>query len=955
MSFVQRRLLPYIGIMTLKIRRFAFLSILFLVLTSLLTARAQSEDILVGDVIVNDPEVRTGVLSNGLRYYVRANAKPGGMAELRLVVRAGSVLEDEDQRGLAHFLEHMLFNGTERFPANELVDVLESFGMEFGPEINAYTTFDKTVYQLTVKTDDEDQFLLGLDVLEEWAFKATLSEEEFEKERGVVLEEWRGGRGAQSRMLDETYPVLFKGSRYAERRPIGETEVIQNAPVEALRRFYDDWYRPDLMAVIAVGDFNPDDTVRLIEGRFGRHQGPENPRPRPDYPIPGHDETLVKVVHDPEATRTSVQVYVKYDSLKSRFRLDIKRELAEQLFFVMFNQRMTEIKRSEKPPFLFGYGFTTSYTEQTSLGGLAAAVSEDGVLKGLEALLSEAERVQAYGFLDSELDRAKRDVYSFFENYWKQQNDLESSAFIQSLLDAFVKDETYPSIDWQWETVQDLLPEITLEEVGAISDLLLSDENRVVIVNGPSVPAITSLTEEEILAVLYKVESSPLEPWNDETVSGPLVPEPPRPGRIVSRTSIPDTGVELWTLSNGAIVMLKETELKSEEILFQAFSHGGYSHAEDEDLISAQFSTDAVNEGGLGGFSADDLRKTLSGRNLSLNPYIQDTYEGFSGSATPADLETMLQLLYLHQSALRRDDTAWNSFLVRTGESLKNRDSSPMNLYSDLLWETLYDGHFRSLPLTLDRLSEANLDRALEIFSERFSDASDFTYVFVGDFDSDELEPLVKRWIGGQQTGISGEDWIDRGMRNVEGVREVSLEAGSEPLSVVTQVWTGEWDGSFTERYRIQSLASALEMQFTRSIREESGGTYTVGVYPQLNVAPVNDYRFIIRFSCAPDRVEELVEQVRTVIDEWRSNPPEEKFAADVTASQHRSLSENMERNAWWLGQIVFAVATDIDPEDLMDRKALYDSLSPEVLSETAQRYLDDGNYVQVVLYPEAG
>ncbi|MCK5249119.1 MAG: hypothetical protein KAJ98_04090, partial [Spirochaetaceae bacterium] len=392
------------------------------------------------------------------------------------------------------------------------------------------------------------------------------------------------------------------------------------------------------------------------------------PRPRPDYPIPGHDETLVKVVHDPEATRTSVQVYVKYDSPKSRFLPDIKRELAEQLFFVMFNQRMSEITRSEDPPFLFGYGFTTSYTEHTSLGGLAAGVSEEGVLTGMEALLSEAERVRIYGFLDSELDRAKRDVYSFFENYWKQRNDLESSVFVQPLLDAFVKGETYPSIEWQWDTVRELLPEITLEEVGAVSEILLSEKNRVVIVNGPSVPAVSFLTEEEILAVLYRVESLALRPWEDNVTAGPLVPEPPRPGRIVSRSSIPDTGVDVWTLSNGAVVMLKPTELKSEEILFHAFSNGGYSRAEDADFISAQFATDAVNEGGLGEFSAIDLRKILSGRNLSLNPYIQNTYEGFSGSAAPADLETMLQLLYLHHSAVRRDETAWNAFMNRTGE-----------------------------------------------------------------------------------------------------------------------------------------------------------------------------------------------------------------------------------------------------------------------------------------------
>lgn len=938
--------------MTFKIRRLSLLILSFLILTAALPARAQLET--GEDLIVNDPAVRTGILPNGLRYYVRSNPKPDGMAELRLAIRAGSVLEDEDQLGLAHFVEHMLFNGTERFPENELVDVLESFGMEFGPEINAYTTFDRTVYQLSVNTEDEEQFHLGFDVLEEWAFKATLTEEEFEKERGVVLEEWRVGRGAQSRMQDETYPVLFKGSRYAERRPIGDTEIIENAPVEALRRFYDDWYRPDLMAVIAVGDFDADETVRLIEERFTSHQGPQNARPRPSYLIPGHEETLVKVVHDSEATRTSVQMYVKYDPPQSRLRSDVRQELAEQLYFVMFNQRLAEITRRENAPFLFGYGFTTSYTENTSLGGMAAAVSEDGVLGGMEALLIEAERVKAYGFLESELERAKLDVMSFFENYWKQRNDLESSDYIQPLLDAFTKGETYPSIDWQWETVQDLLPGITLSEVGAVSNILLNDENRVVIVNGPTVPAITDLTDEQILDVLHRVDSTPINPWEEELVSGPLVANPPQAGKIASRSEIPDTGIKSWTLSNGAVVLLKPTDLKSEEILFQAFSHGGFSQVEDNNYISSQYAVEAVEQGGLGAFSADELRKALSGRNLSISPYMQNTYEGFSGSASPADLETMLQLFYLYNTVPRRDDAAWNSFLARTAESLKNRDSAPMNLYSDLLWETLFDGHYRSMPMTLEKLSEADLDESLEIFSQRFSGASDFIYVFVGDFSPADLEPLVEQWIGGLPAGNSGEGWIDRGMRNISGIKEVSLEAGREPLSVVTQVWSGEWDGSFRQRYLLQSLGSALEMQFTRTIREESGGTYSVGVFPQLNVTPVKDFRFIIQFSCAPERVEELTAQVKDVIDEWRSAPPEDKFASDVAASQNRSLTENLQRNPWWLGQIVFSVATDTEPEDLMDRRALYDSLSPQLLQETALRYLDDENYVQVVLYPES-
>jgi zinc protease len=657
-------------------RRFTLVTILFVVLTAVLFARAQSEDL-----IVNDPEVRSGVLANGLTYYVRANDQPSGMAELRLAVAAGSLQEDEDQLGLSHFLEHMLFNGTEKYPENELIDVLESFGMDFGPDINAYTTFDRTVYRLTVKSDDRAQFLTGLEILEQWAFKATLDEDQFEKERGVIQEEWRVGRGAQARLQDEIYPVLFQDSRYARRRPIGDMDIVMNAPLEALTRYYEEWYRPDLMAVIAVGDFDPDETVELIRERFGGHSNPKDSLARVDYPIPRHEETLVKVAHDPEATRTSVQLYVKYDPPEARFRPELRRDLAEQLFFVMLNQRLGELSRSEEAPFLYGYGFTSEYTKDTSLAGLAAAVGEAGVLSGLDALVTEAERVQRYGFLESELERAKRDVMSFFENYWKQRNDMDSADFIQSFIDAYFMGDSYPSVDWQWDAVQDLLPGITLEEVADVADVLLSDENRVVIVSGPSVPAITELSNEDILEVLDRVEGRTLDPWEESAVNGPLVAEPPAPGRIVRRFLVPGTDIDQWELSNGARVLVKKTDFRSDEILFRAISPGGSSRVDDENYISSQFASDAVDQGGLGEFSADNLRKALAGKNVDLDSFIQDTYEGFSGSTTPADLETLLQLLYLYQTDPRRDAVAWNALMNRTAESLRNRESSPMTLY----------------------------------------------------------------------------------------------------------------------------------------------------------------------------------------------------------------------------------------------------------------------------------
>ena len=927
------------------------LAAVWLLAAGALFARAQSER--TADPIVNDPEVRYGVLPNGLTYYVRANSTPEGMAELRLAVRAGSVLEDEDQRGLAHFLEHMLFNGTEKYPASRIVEMLESFGMSFGPEVNAYTSFEETVYRLSVSTREKEQLLTGLEVLEEWAFNALLDEEEFEKERGVVHEEWRMGRGADARMRDEFLPLLFRGSRYSDRLPIGDMDVILGAPVEDLRRFYEDWYRPDLMAVIAVGDFDPDEVTGIITEKFGTYAGPENPRPRPEYSVPRHRETLVKVIHDPEALETSVGVYRKYDTPKWTRRSELRHDLAETLLFTMFNERLGEISRDEDAPFLYGYGFSTPARPGTSLTGLFAGVEEDEALNGLSAVLTEARRVQRFGFLPSELKRAKSNVMSGFENYWKQRNDTESSHFVRAYLDAFLNDDFFPSIDWQWELVQEVLPSITLEEIDEIANKFMGDSDRVAVVQGPSVPAVTDIGEDDILDVLRDVQDVALRPWEEGAVTGPLVQNPPPPGRIITRSAIPGTDIERWVLSNGAVLIFKDTDFKAEEIVFQAVSPGGASRVEDSRYVSSQFASDAVSQGGLGQFSIDDLRRILTGITADVSPFIQENYEGLSGTAVPDDLETLFQLIYLHHTAPRRDQVSWEALMNRTAESLRNRESSPMTVYGDLLWQTIYNNHFRSRPVTADRLGEANLDDALGIYSERFRDAGDFTYVFVGDLDAETLESLAVRWLAGLPEAEENGGWIDRGMRNVLENKEISVEAGSEPLSVITQVWTGDWNGSYGERYKLQSLAAAMEMQLTKTIREDFGGTYSVGVFSNLTLTPVPDYRFFIQYSADPERVDELTSRVREIVDDWRSSPPAEKFAADVAANQRRRLSENINRNEWWKQQIVFAVTSGTSPEDLLNRTELYDSLNPEVLMETARRYLSDDNYIEAVLYPD--
>lgn len=935
-------------IMSSSIRRFnVFLFVLFLI-PGILLARPQAEDI----PIPNDPSVLHGVLPNGLSYYVKANKKPEGIAELRLVVSAGSNNEDEDQRGLAHFLEHMLFNGTEKYPDNKLVSVLESFGIEFGPDINAYTSFEETVYQLSAKSNDEEEFSTALDVLKEWAFHATLDEEQFEKERPVLYEEWRIRRSANARMLDKIYPVLFKNSRHAERLPIGDMDIVLNAPVSALRRFYEDWYRPDLMAIIVVGDLDPQKTVEMIQEQFGQQENPKNPRPVIEYPIERHDETRIVIAHDPEATEADVSLYVKSDPSEMLFRSQYQDELARQLFFSILNERLDSLSRKQDRPFIQAESFSMPYTKDTSLAGLYSLVQLEEVFKGLEAILVEAERIQRYGVLPSELERAQANLMSSMESYWKQRNDLNSAQLASEYVAAYLMGDKYPSVEWLWDATQEYLPKIALEEVGTLAQNLLSRTGRVFIITGPSVPEITNISQDGVHQILEKVEREKIEPWKEEFVAGSLVEEVPVPGKIIGRSIVPGADITVLNLSNGARIIYKKTDFNNDEVIFSAFSKGGNSLVEDDLFISARVTSQAIQQSGIGRFSLSDLSKILAGKNVSVAPFVGRSEEGMNGSSSSRDLPELFQLIHLYHNAPRRDEEAWNAMISALSESLKHRAASPQQVYQDELFVRVYNNHFRAQPLSEQLLSEAELDEVLKIYTERFEDAGDFTYVFVGNFSPKELESLAVQWIASLPSQNSQETWQDHSVRFPSELVEFSVSTGIEPLSLVTQAWFGEWDGSYTESYRLQSLASALEMQLIKEIREEDGGTYSVGVYPLIKRIPAQEYFLMVNYSCDPERVEELTSHVLEIVERWRTSPPDKKFATDIVENQRRKRKENLKENSWWVKEILFALRTGISPTILLNRESLYETLSPEVLRQTAATYLNDERYLEGVLFP---
>jgi zinc protease len=899
--------------------------------------------------------VRSGRLDNGLTFYVRQNTRPEHRAVLRLVVNAGSVLEDEDQLGLAHFLEHMAFNGTESFEKQEIIDYLERIGMQFGADINAYTSFDETVYMLEVPTDSADMLDTGLRILEEWAHAITLDSLEVDKERGVVLEEWRLGQGAGARIRDQQFPVLFQGSLYAERLPIGDPEVLENFELESLERFYRDWYRPDLMAVIAVGDFDPDRMVQSIRDKFSRIPGPQSPRPRPDFEVPSHEETLISSVSDPELTVANVSVVWKLPLGPQGTHADYRRGLVERTYNSMLNFRFFEITQgSENPPFLFAGSGKGSFVRGSDAYQLRAAVSEDEIESGFERLLLEAERVDRFGFTQGELDRQKADMLRGYERAWQERDNTESSAYAAEYGRAFLEGEAIPGIDYEYALARRYLPGIELEEVNGLGRAWIADSNRVVLSAVPEKPGVTVPTDAQLLAVFAAASSASIAPWAASESDLPLLAELPTPGTIVAESRHEAVDVTEWQLSNGVRVLLKPTDFKADQVLLSGWSPGGTSLAPLDTFASATWASSIVGASGAGEFSAVDIQKQLAGKAVSVSPFIGELSEGYSGSASPRDLETMLQLVTLYAVSPRRDETAFRSLMTRVGSVIENRGTSPEAVWSDTLSVTLAQGHVRRLPPSREQLEQVDLDDALAFYRDRFADFSDFTFYLVGAFDVEEIRPLVELYLASLPSTNRKESWVDVGVRPPAGIVLRTVHKGQEPKAQTAIVFTGPFDYDRPNRLLVGATTDVLDIMLREVLREEMGGTYGASVSATPTRIPVERYGVRISYGVEPERLDELTTATFAVIDSLSTHGASADNLAKVQETRRRSRETNLEENGFWLAAIS-SYDRDGEPlEDILELEPLLDGLTTDGIGEAARRWLDPERYVQVSLLPES-
>ena len=913
-------------------------------------------DIDLSDPLPLDPAVRVGTLDNGLRYYIRTNTEPDNRAELYLAVDAGSILEDEEQRGLAHFVEHMLFNGTRRFPNEDLMAFLESTGMRFGPDVNAYTSFDETVYTLTIPTDSTEIVQKAFDVLEDWAGYATLSEQMIDKERGVVTEEWRmSDQNAQGRIQKQTLPVILHGSRYSERLPIGKPEVISGASYETIRRFYDTWYRPDLMAVIAVGDFNPDRFEALIREHFSSLENPEDEADRPSFEVPGHEETLFKVVTDPEFPVADVTVYFKKPAAETETLADYRRMQVANLFNEMINDRLDEIARSANPPFIGAQVFKGSFVRTAEFYGMYARVNEDSILTGLEAVLTEAARVRQHGFTASELERQKQETLRAYRQAYNERQTTNSSAFAQEYVDHFLAGEPSPGIEYEYEAVQRLLPGISLEEVNALAAELLQPENRAVIVRLPEKEGLTPPSEEDLQSVLESVQNREIAAYVDAVQDEPLLSEDLAPGTITRTETVGELSVTEITLSNGIRVVMKPTDFKDDEVQMRAFSPGGSSLVADTEAFEAETSPRMVARSGVGAFDRTELEKKLAGKVVAVSPFIGEIQEGFSGNASPEDLETLFQLIHLYFTAPRADPNALAALQNELRSSLINRSANPFSVYQDSLTAAMYGNDIRRLAPTIEMVNELELDESLEHYRERFANPGDFTFIFAGDFDVDTLSTLAQQYLGSLATDNMTETWRDVMPAKPDRVVQKEVHKGIGEQSWVALVFHGPFDFDRHSRHRIRSLAESLTITLRRELREERGGVYNVGVNAGTSAHPDSTYTFFINFGCAPDRVDELKQAVFDHIEKVKQEGPPEDVIATVKEQQRRERETQIETNGFWVNVLEFYYTHDEDMLDIQRYNQLIESLTAEDVKAAAQEYLDTNRYVEAILYPEAG
>lgn len=908
------------------------------------------------DKIPVDPKITIGKLANGLTYYIRENKKPEKKVELRLVVNAGSILEDDNQQGLAHMAEHMAFNGTKNFKKNEIVSFLQNIGVGFGNDLNAYTSFDETVYMLPIPTDKPGNLEKGFQVLEDWAHNVTYLDEDIEGERPIILEESRMGKGAQDRMFRQVYPYLFAGSKYASRLPIGQDSIIKTFKPDLIRKFYKDWYRPNLMAVLVVGDVPVAKAEELIKKHFSGLTNPTNGRPRTMAPVPAYTGYEGKVVTDKEATNYSISVaYSAFPSKPETTVGDYKNNLVKNIFTTLLNQRLRELTQKENPPFLYGYGYFSSYARGYDQFNVAAGIpAADAAQKSLTALLEEVERAKRFGFTQGELDRAKANLLAGMDRSYNERDKTESENYVDEYIRNFLENEPIPGISVEHEYYKVLVPQITLDDVGQVSKLLQKTPEFFVSLTGPESDKLP--TAQSLITVANSIaKSTDIKPYEEKLIATKLLSKEPVPGKILKETKDALLGTKTWTLSNGTTVTIKKTDFKDDEIQLAGRRFGGASNYGVADKYNAAYALAVINSMGFGDFSPTDLQKMMAGKTASAGASLGATTDGFSGSSSVKDLETMLQLLYLKATLPRVDEALFKSYVQKSKAQLAFVMANPQTVFIDTLIKTVY--HNSPLtPIAVPRpeyFDQVSMKRALEIYKERFGNAYGMNFAIVGNIDEAKLKPLVEKYIGGLPASKKIFNYKDNGLRPVNGTVTLNVYKGEADKSLILSMINGEIPYSEDLALKGAAVSEVLNIRVIEELREKIQGIYGGGTSISVGRYPYPAYSVMVQLPTGPDKIDTLLKAMNSEMERIKTNGPSKENLDKVKLQWIESRRTAMKQNGTWLSYILSSKLENKNVDRFLNYEKYVNSLTVQGVQEAAKKLLTGPSIVTAILRPE--
>jgi zinc protease len=901
-----------------------------------------------------DPAVRTGKLANGFTYYIRHNEEPKNRVVFYLANKLGSVLEDEDQRGLAHFMEHMNFNGTKHFPKNELVNYLQKAGVRFGADINAYTSFDETVYQLPLPSDDPAILNNGIQIMRDWAQEATLDPVEINKERGVVLEEKRLGKGAKERMQRQYWPVILNNSRYAVRLPIGTDEVLNNFKPETIKRFYHDWYRPDLQALIVVGDVDVDQMEKTIKAKFSDLKNPVNEKSRPVYTIPLTAKEQFIAVTDPEMTATTAEVMIKQPELPLHTAAQYRESIVRQLFNAMLGERYSELQRQADPPFLQGGAGISEFMGGLDTYSISVTAKPGELEKGFKAVWRETGRAKRFGFTGTELERAKVSYLTQFESALKEKNKTRSESYVGEYLQYFLHGTVSPGIDYEYNLVKNDLVGITITELNTLAKTAGKSTDRDIIVMAPQKDKAGLSDEQVFISWINAVEAEDLSAYKDETSNESLLKAQPVSGKIISTQKDNQLNITTLTLSNGIKVLLKPTDFKNNEIMFNGFAPGGTSLYSDADYQSAT-AANLIPSFGAGNYNTTALSKYLSGKQLSVKPFIGERTQGINGGAVNNDLETALQLAYAYIAEPRKDSLMFKGIMARSKAGIANRLNDPNSVFQDTISSVLSNHNIRRTGPSLEKINQVSLDKAYAVYKERFANERGFTFVFTGSIDTLTIKPLLEKYLGSLPATGKVEQANNLHINIPAGLITRTVYKGTEPKATVNLVFSGPFDYSFENKLKMDALKETLEIRLLERLREDESGVYSPGTRVSTVKYPEGRFSLTISFGCAPQNADKLIASALDEINKLKTDGPPQVNIDKYKAEDERTQETALKTNSFWLSYLSSQLQNQEDLQQVNNYEKTMVKVTPASLKETAAKYLTGENYIRLVLLPEKG